>query len=93
MAQTLIALSPDELRAMVRDAVAEAMAGDKPASTKRYMDAKEIAAHFGVSRATVSNWTAKEGCPHLLRGKVLRFELAAVEAWFRGREPSLRRVK
>lgn len=59
----------------------------------KYVDAKAIAEHFGVSRATVHNWTTKEDCPHILRGGVLRFEVAAVEAWFRGREPGLRRVK
>lgn len=91
--QTLIALTPDELRELVRSAVREELGGEKPAQAKRYLDAREIASYYEVSRATVHNWIKNEGCPHLLRGKVLRFELAAVEAWMRGREPGLRRVK
>lgn len=93
MAQTLIAVSPEELAELVKKAVREELAQSPPKSGKTYLDAGEIAERFAVSRATVNHWTKHDGCPHLIRGKVLRFELAAVEAWFRGRGPGLTRVK
>lgn len=84
MAQTLIALSPEELQELVRSAVREAMGQQKAPPKKTYWDAFEVAEHFGVSRSTVTNWL-REGCPHHCRGNVLRFELPAVDAWFRAR--------
>jgi hypothetical protein len=93
MAQTLIAVSPDELAELMRKAVADALEKSPPAPAKRYLDAAEIAKHFSVSRTLVNQWTKQDGCPHILKGKILRFELAAVETWFRGREAGLRRVK
>lgn len=93
MAHTLIAVTSEELQEMVTTAVRKALDERGPGVAKRYLDAKEIAKHFGVSRATVQNWIRHEDCPCMSRGKVLRFELAAVEAWFRGRTPSLKRVK
>jgi len=91
MPDPLILVTATELRAIVREAVQDAL-GTATEAPPRYAEASDIAKHFGVSRATVSAWK-QDGCPHILRGKVLRFELAAVEAWFRGREPGLRRVK
>lgn len=64
----------------------------RPAS-ESYVDHEVLEKHFGVSRATIHNWVHKEGCPHVLRGKVLRFQMSAVEAWFHGRGPNLKRVK
>jgi excisionase family DNA binding protein len=88
--QTLIAMTPEQITALVKGAVREAMAG--AAEAPQYLTAAEIAKCFRVSRPTVSKWTAA-GCPHIMRGNVLRFELAAVQAWFDGRQPGLRRVK
>jgi excisionase family DNA binding protein len=93
MAQTLVAISPEELTELVRKAIRDELSESPPKPRKNYVDAKEIAEHFGVSRATVHAWIHEESCPHILKGRVLRFELAAVEAWFRGREPGLKRVK
>ena len=93
MAQTLVAVSPEELAELVRKAVRDELTQSPPKPGKSYLDANEIATHYGISRSTVQNWISEEDCPHIMRGKVLRFELAAVEAWFRGREPGLRRVK
>lgn len=89
-------ISPEELKALVRevvrDVVREELGREKPPEiTKRYCDVVEIATYFGVSRDTVRNWATKEGCPHSVHGKLWRFELAAVEAWFRGK--GLRAVK
>lgn len=45
---------------------------------------------YKISRATLHRWVAS-GCPHEKRGKILRFKLPDVAAWFGGR--TLRRVK
>lgn len=89
----LVTMTTDELEALVERAAAKALSKQHPAQDQpRYVDVKALATHFDVHRTTVITWV-KEGCPHLQRGKVVRFELAAVEAWMRGREPGLRRVK
>jgi len=85
MAQTLVAVSPEELAELVKGAVRDALQQTPPKPAKAYLDAAEVATHFGVSRTTVHEWTRNEDCPHVMRGKVLRYELAAVDAWFRGR--------
>jgi predicted DNA-binding transcriptional regulator AlpA len=90
---TSIVLTPEELSALVETAVAKALARNPPKPRKSYLDAAEIGVHFGVSRATIHAWIYEDGCPHIKRGKLLRFELAAVEAWFRSRKPSKLRAK
>ncbi len=87
-AQTFTTLTEEQLVELMRKAVAEALQKAPPPATKRYMDAGEISKYYGVSRTTVNQWTKQDGCPHMMKGKVLRFE-----AWFRGREAGLRRVK
>ena len=91
--QTVVTLSPEELAELVEKAVNVALdkrSGAKPA--KKYLDTEEIAAHFNVHSSTVHGWV-KEGCPVVTRGKLWRFVLAEVEAWFRGRKPGIRAVK
>lgn len=91
---TLVALSPDEMRELVREVLREELGKAPPrVPPGKYVDARELGKHYSVSRGTVHNWIRFEDCPHIMHGKVLRFELAAVEAWFRGRDPSLKRVK
>lgn len=81
-----------ELRALIRDEVQRAAgnpANDAPAAV--YVSADTLQKHFGVSRATVHSWVHKEGCPHDKRGRILRFKLGEVEAWFSQRK--LRRAR
>lgn len=85
---TAVFLSPEELAQLVRQAVREELAASPPKPRKNFLDAGEVAAHFGVCRATVHNWANDEGCPCIKRGKLLRFELAAVDGWVRGSERS-----
>ena len=80
-----VLVSREELCEIVRAAVHEALQNAPPRKVERqYIEASEVATYFGVSRATVTNWL-DEGCPHMRRGQILRFELAAVDDWFRGR--------
>jgi hypothetical protein len=93
MGEPVIIVTPEALRELVREAVREALSGaPAPEPAPTFVAPAAIAKHYGVSRGTVANWV-KEGCPHEQRGRVLRFELAAVEAWFRGRPRGLRAVR
>jgi predicted DNA-binding transcriptional regulator AlpA len=80
-------LTVEELRELIR-----AELGAPKPEPDTYVDSEEIQRIYGISRGTVHNWVHKESCPHEMRGKILRFRLAAVEAWFRGRVP-LRKVR
>lgn len=93
-AKMIVQLTTDELEAMIERAVARANGNATHEPLARYVTMQNVADHFGVSKATVQNWISKETCPHIQRGKVVRFEIAAVEAWFRGRKSTgLQRVK
>lgn len=84
-AKMIVTLTVDELQSMIDNAVTRAI-GNAPAEpSSPYVDMETIAAHFQVSKSTVSKWLAN-GCPHIRRSKrMVRFELSAVEAWVRGR--------
>lgn len=93
-AKMIVTLTVGELQAMIDQAVAKANGNATHEQPSRYVDMQHLADHYGVSKATVSNWIRKESCPHIQRGKVVRFEIDAVEAWFRGRKSTgLQRVK
>lgn len=89
----LVQLTAADLRALVRDEVARALGGKhgNDAAVETYVAPDALEAHFGISRGTVHNWV-REGCPHEVRGKILRFKMSEVEAWFSGRG-GLRRVR
>jgi len=95
MADPVIVTTPDQLAALVRQAVREELdaRGAPTPPHKRYVTQRELSTRFAVSRTTVHNWVKQEGCPHILHGAVLRFDLEAVEAWLRARPPKLQRVK
>jgi excisionase family DNA binding protein len=88
-ARRLSDLTVEEFIELMRS---ERAAPAEPRPVETYVDAEAVAKHFGVHRGTVHNWVHKEGCPHEMRGKILRFRLEAVEAWFRNR-PTLRKVR
>jgi excisionase family DNA binding protein len=81
-------VSAEELKALIRETVREVVREElgrtkPPEIIKRYCDILEIATYFNVSRDTVRKWATEDGCPHSVHGKLWRFELEAVEAWFR----------
>lgn len=91
MAQTLVAISPEELVALVRKAVRDELDTKTPTTTKSWLTSAEIAVHFDISEGTVKNWIKHDDCPHYDVGGVRRFELAAVDRWFRNRTERARR--
>lgn len=82
--QEIVVITVAELRAIVRDEVSRALRADarRNARVDTYVTSEALQQRFGISRATVHNWVHNRGCPHEMRGKILRFNLAAVEAWF-----------
>ncbi len=48
-------------------------------------NAVDVAAHFGVTRATVYNWIETTDIPHRKVGGVIRFNLPEVDEWAKGR--------
>jgi excisionase family DNA binding protein len=94
MAQNLVVMPQDELVKLLRQAVRDEL-DNKPASTtKNWLTSSEIAKHFDVAESTVKNWIREGGCPHYDVGGIRRFELSAVDRWFRNRmERKLSRVK
>ena len=45
----------------------------------------QTAEHFKITRQTLWRWTKQDGFPQpLKRGRVVRYNIAAIEAWLNG---------
>lgn len=90
-AVVVVTLSIDELRALVRDVVREALSEQVPAaSAVPLVDRHELARLLGVSAATIARMTA-EGMPHVFAGASPRYGAEEVRAWLaqRGRKGTI----
>jgi len=87
-AVVIVNLSINELRALVREVVREALSQQVPAaSAAPLVDRHELARLLGVSAATVARMTA-EGMPHVFAGASPRYAPDQVHVWLseRGRK-------
>lgn len=83
MSSPIVVTSPAELRDLVTEAVAEALADLAPAAAPpALLDRAGLARACTVSVATVDRWAAA-GCPVVRIGVAPRFELASVLEWLR----------
>ncbi len=81
----VVTLSPDELRAVVREELRAALAEHVPApAAAALVDRHELARMLDVSAATVTRMTA-EGMPHVFAGASPRYSLDEVRAWLDAR--------
>jgi excisionase family DNA binding protein len=49
---------------------------------ERWVDIDEVAAHLRVARKTIYRWIEAKGFPAHRAGRLLRFKLSEVDAWF-----------
>lgn len=83
----ILALSREDLLALVRDAVRQAIAQLPSPTTTALVDRHELARLFDVSPATIARMTS-DGMPHLFVGTSPRYAPEEVRAWLseRGRK-------
>lgn len=55
------------------------------ASARRYIDKDAVAERYGVSVHTVTAWTRSGYIPTLRCGRLIRFDLVALDEWDRER--------
>jgi len=79
----VLTLSPDELRAIVREALSEAL-GQRPAAASRLLTKADVARELACSVATIDRMT-RDGMPAVTVGRTRRFDVAACRAWLDGR--------
>jgi hypothetical protein len=79
----VVVLSVEELRELIREAVADARA-EAPAAPA-LLDRRRLGVALGVCPDTVDR-LRREGCPEVRVGDVPRFELADVLAWLKARK-------
>ena len=79
----VILLTPQQLRELVREAVAEALADHAP-SELAVLDRLGLSKALGCSVSTIDR-LRKEGAPFVSVGDVARFELPHVLQWLRER--------
>jgi len=48
---------------------------------RRYFTVEQISEYLGISTATVYRWTQLRQIPFLKMGRVLRFDIVAIEKW------------
>jgi hypothetical protein len=96
IAARVVVLTEAELAALVRDAVADALAAHESSAEARskalpprvLLDRSELAHAIGVSTRTLDR-LRREGLPELTVGDVPRWRLEAVLAWLEARKPAL----
>jgi excisionase family DNA binding protein len=78
---SVVVVSPDELRALIANAVAEALAGTGvPAMPTTWLTTQEVADLVGVSRATLDGLRARgEGPPYRKIGRAVRYRREDIE--------------
>lgn len=84
MSTAVIVVSTDELRALVRDAVREALEG-RVAEPAIWLDAKGAAELLNVNERTVARLAKRGELAYSRVGKLLRFERAAVVSYLEGK--------
>jgi hypothetical protein len=81
----VVALTPDELRALIRDELRAVHAEREPApSAAPLLDRRELGRTLAVSTATVTRLTS-EGMPHVFVGDSPRYSIDEVRAWLEAR--------
>lgn len=80
----LALLTPEQIRALVSEAVATALAEHQPVASPRLLDRQALAETLGCSLPTLDKLRA-EGMPELRLGDAPRFERQAVLEWLRTR--------
>jgi hypothetical protein len=77
----IVVVTPDELRAIVREELGACLATREPASTLgALVDKRRLADALGVSVATIDRQSAKGRIPFLLVGEHRRYDIVAVRA-------------
>jgi excisionase family DNA binding protein len=85
MPNMLIAVSPEELKELIAEAVRGELGNTPKPVAKNWLSTTELADHFHVCGRTVVYWAQKHGCPHYRVGGRWRFVLADVERWHAAR--------
>lgn len=83
--QALAVLTPDELRALVREAVREVAASPPPAANDDVLTRDQAAALLQVHPVMVVRYVTDEGLPARKLGTDWRFTRGEVVEWFRKR--------
>jgi excisionase family DNA binding protein len=52
---------------------------------QKWKDADVVAGFFGIKKPTVRAWT-RQGMPHLRCGRLVRYDLLAVQQWLEQRQ-------
>jgi excisionase family DNA binding protein len=82
----IVTLTVAQLRAVVADAVADALADlAPPKDPKLTVSGAEMAHLLGISRASMHKLRTRDGCPALKMGDHFRYQPAAVMAWLEAR--------
>lgn len=82
----VVVVSPDELRALVREQVEAALATQREAdAAPLLLDRRQMARALSVGVDTLDR-LRREGCPEITVGDMPRFDIASVIAWLRDRE-------
>ncbi len=83
MTDALIVTTESAIRAIVKDAVSEAV--QRFESVPELLSAEQIAARLDVTADTVRKWVSRDDCPCVRAGRKLRFREEAVIAWLEDR--------
>ena len=76
----IVVVSTEDLRSIIREAVAEALEGANSTPQKTLITKEELAQILSCSTYTVQRMI-KEGMPHVRLGRAQRFDTEACQEW------------
>ena len=83
MTDSLIVTTERVIRAIVEDAVGEAV--QRFESVPELLSSEQIAARLDVTADTIRKWVSRDDCPCVRAGRKLRFREEAVIGWLEER--------
>jgi hypothetical protein len=83
MEQTIVLVTPAELRSLIRDAVRAEIPLIKPfADTREFMDEKQAASYIGQKPATLRQWrTLSKGPAYHKKGRRIFYKKCDLDTW------------
>ena len=64
----------------------------KSGHIQRLIEIDELSAMLGVAKNTLYDWCAVRKIPHIKLGKLLRFDAAEIEAWWKTKRVAVKNV-
>ena len=60
---------------------------------RRYLNIDEISAYLGLSKNTIYSWVWQKRIPHVKLGRLVKFDMRAIEHWAKKNTIEVQEIK